>query len=451
MVCTTVGLVAHDTLSLAGSMAINAGAFISFGMLFLPSLRPHALTMRRVVLTGAFLVAVAVITPPRGSYDIWSYTMYGRILSVHHTSPFTSVPAHFPRDHFLHLVASGWRHTASVYGPAFVALAGVGTAVAGQSVLANRLFFQGIEAAALAGALVLIWRRTRDPAAVAFLGLNPAVVAVVNGGHNDLLAGLAILAGTLLLIDDRPRSAGVVLAVGALVKLVVLLPVGALLVWAWHRKGAARTVPAAATLGVAIAGAYAVAGGGAALAPLLHARTHRSRAAVWQLAVQWLLQPLGVDRSTIRGAIGTVAPLLVVLAAVVVVISALRRRGGLPVGADVAAAVVAGAAGLVFLLGASYVLPWYSTWTLPLLAVAWRSRVAVVATMQAAVLALAYTAPLLTGGLFAVYAQDVVPIVSVAALWYLIASARRGRLTEPVGAATASPERDRPDQLLARW
>jgi len=158
-----------------------------------------------------------------------------------------------------------------------------------------------------------------------------------------------------------------------------------------------------------------------------------------------------MDQQAIRGTIGTLAPLTVALLAMVIVFAAVRHRGEPPPGKHTAAAVVAGAAGLVFLLGASYVLPWYSTWTLPLLALAWRSRVSVVATVQATVLALAYTAPLVTGGLFAVYAQDVVPIVSVVALAYLVASARRRRLTEPVGVAPAPAEGARPDQLLARW
>ena len=449
---STIGFIAHDTLSTTGSVAIAIGAFGGFALLFAPSLRPHSLTLRRVVLASALLIAVAVITPPRGSHDIWSYTMYGRILSAHHSSPFTSVPANFPRDPLLHLVSRGWRHTGSVYGPGFIALAGSATAITGRSVLASRLFFQGLDAAALIAALTLVWRRTRDPAAVAVLGLNPAVLAVVNGGHNDLLVGLALLAGTLLVLDDRPRSAGVVLAFGALVKLVVLLPIGALLVWAWRRNGASRTVPAAASLGLVVVGGYALAGGGAALGPLLHARTHRSRSGVWQLPTQWLVDTLGVNRSGLTHAIGTVAPLLVLLIAAVVVVGALRNRAEPPPRLETLAAVVAGAAGLAFLLGASYVLPWYSTWTLPLVALAWRSRVAVVTAIQAAVLAVAYIAPVVTAGsLLAVYVQDVVPIVCVVALWYLVVSARRGRLTEPIRAATAPSERGSPDQLVARW
>jgi hypothetical protein len=44
----------------------------------------------------------------------------------------------------------------------------------------------------------------------------------------------------------------------------------------------------------------------------------------------------------------------------------------------------------VYLLGAAYVLPWYAGWALPVLALAWRSRLATVAMIQAGVLLLVY-------------------------------------------------------------
>ncbi len=49
--------------------------------------------------------------------------MYGRMITVHHVSPYTHVPADFPTDPFVHRVDPQWRHTGSVYGPLFVAYA----------------------------------------------------------------------------------------------------------------------------------------------------------------------------------------------------------------------------------------------------------------------------------------------------------------------------------------
>ncbi len=95
-----------------------------------------------------------------------------------------------------------------MYGPVFVAIATIGTAITGASATATRVFFQLVEAVALAGAGVIIWRRTTSWAAVAFLVLNPALVLVVNGAHIDIVVGLALLAGTLLLVDGHAGRQG---------------------------------------------------------------------------------------------------------------------------------------------------------------------------------------------------------------------------------------------------
>ena len=210
-------------------------------------------------------------------------------------------------------------------------LAGVGTALAGPSALAVRLFFQGLEAAALAGVLWIVWQRTRSPAALAFVGLNPAILIVINGGHNDLLVGLALLGGLVLLADGRPRLAGVVLAMGALVKLVLLLPIAALVFWSWHRRGSRVALEVGSTVGALVVGAYALAGGPAALAPLLHARAQHSRSAVWQLAVRWLLQRSARWGPGVASTIGDLALVTIALVAVVVVVRVRRVRAAAPI------------------------------------------------------------------------------------------------------------------------
>ena len=431
----TAALAGYRDLGPAGRFASGVVAFAGFAALFAPRVRPYALTRRRVLVATAFLVAVAVVTPPRGSHDLWSYAMYGRILSAHHTNPFTRVPADFAGDPLLHLVAVGWRHTASVYGPVFVVLAGVGTALAGPSALAVRLFFQGLEAAALAGVLWIVWQRTRSPAALAFVGLNPTVLIVINGGHNDLLVGLALLGGLVLLADGRPRLAGVVLAMGALVKLVLLLPIAALVFWAWHRRGSRVALEVGSTVGALVVGAYALAGGPGALTPLLDARAQHSRSAVWQLAVRWLLQRSVRWGPGVASTIGDLALVTIALIAVVVVVRATRSGAAPGLRPEMGAAVVAGAAVVVYLLTATYVLPWYSAWSLPVLALVWRSRVAVIGAVQAAVAAMAYTAPIAVGGplggAFRVYARTLAPLIVLIALVVLVSSARRDRLAEP--------------------
>ena len=337
-------------------------AFGTFGALFFPKPRAR-LTARRVLFVSALLVAIAVIAPPAGSHDIWSYAMYGRLVSVHHVSPYTHVPADFTRDPLLHLVARGWRHTGSVYGPGFVAVSAIGTGFTGSSELATRLFFQLLEAAALAAALLVVWRRTRDPVALAFIALNPALILVVNGGHNDIVVGLALLVGALLLADGRPRLAGLVLAAGALVKLIVLLPLGSLLLWTWRGRGPRPSLEAGATAGTVLLAVYVASGEADALGPLLHATKQHSRSSLWHLTTQWLAEPLSVARSTLFR-IESGAALVVVATVVVFVVFRMTRRGSSLSYEPSTGVIVAATAVLVFLIAGSYILPWYSAWAL---------------------------------------------------------------------------------------
>ena len=172
------------------------------------------------------MLVSAVVIPPRGSNDVWSYAAYGRMVSVHDASPYNHVPADF-RGHALYReVSPVWRHRGSVYGPVFVGFAAAGTFVAGDSPTATRLFFQMSMAAAVVIALALVWRRTRSTAAV-WLGLHPLFgAALVNGGHIDALVGLAVLvsamqaalalgAASVVVTDVNPHRATLARELGA--------------------------------------------------------------------------------------------------------------------------------------------------------------------------------------------------------------------------------------------
>ena len=85
--------------------------------------------------------------------------------------------------------------------------------------------------------LIVVWRTTRSLAALIFLGLNPVlVVIVVNGGHNDALIGLALLTAALLAVRRRPRAAGALIGLAALIKLTAGLALIGLVLWAWRHQ-----------------------------------------------------------------------------------------------------------------------------------------------------------------------------------------------------------------------
>jgi len=338
----------------------------------LPSGLPKALVFG----CAAGLLALAVAVPPTESGDVWAYSWYGRVVAHYHSNPYTTPPSHHPGDKWSQHVDRVYKDTDSVYGPVFTAVSGAGMLLFGFSFLSARLFFQLLAAACVIAVTVIVWRRTRSPAAVALIGLNPLViVSVVNGAHNDAWVGLAVLVGVVLVMRDRMRWAGLAFAAAALIKVAAVLPLLAVAIWVWRNRGwrpAAEMAGAAAVIGLV---AYGIVGGTTALGPLRAAQLHFSGPSVWKGPERWL-GGHGLTRWIATTATLTVAALALVLA---------RRR------LDHAnPALIAGAAVFAYCLLGPYVLPWYVFWGLGAFALAWRSRLTWLALLHGAVLHLAY-------------------------------------------------------------
>ena len=109
----------------------------------------------------------------------------------------------------LYRVGRTWRHTYSVYGPAFTALSALGAVFLGAAAQATKDFYQLVAIAALAGAAVIIWRRTRSAGAVAFLTVHPMIAMfIMSGARNDILVGLAVLGAVVLTERGHAVSGG---------------------------------------------------------------------------------------------------------------------------------------------------------------------------------------------------------------------------------------------------
>ncbi len=368
--------------SLGPNLVLLIVAYAALGVVLAVEVRRRraglasALPMRLVGVCAAGLLALAVVVPPTESGDVWAYSWYGRVVAHYHANPYTDPPAAHPGDPWARRVDRPYQHTDSVYGPAFTAVSGAGMLVFGFSFLAARLFFQALAAACVGAVVLMVWRRTRSPAAVAIIGLNPlVVVSVVNGAHNDAWVGLAVLGGVLLVERGRMRWAGVALAAAALIKVAAVLPLLAVGVWVWRRRGwrsAAELVGAAAVIGIV---SYAIVGGTTAFAPLRAAQLHFSGPSVWHGPNRW------VGGHGLTRAIATAATAAVVGLTVFLVARRFDHRDP---------AVVAGVAVLAYCLLGAYVLPWYVFWGLAPLALAWRSRLTWLALLHGAVLHLAY-------------------------------------------------------------
>ena len=339
---------------------------------------------RFALVAVVLLLALAVWLEPRGSQDLWSYVMYGRTVAIHHVSPYTHPPAAFPHDPYFARVSRGWRHSDSVYGPAFTAYSTVAAALAGPSAVLARLGHQLLAAASVLAIGVGTAQRRGDVAPMLFLALNPAVIAIANGGHNDLLVGALIAAAVALAGRHRHASAGVVVGLAICAKAIAGLPALALVWWVWRRAGRrAGIVSGVAAAGVASL-AYAVAGGAAAVTPVLAGAHFASRASLWS-GPRRLLGPLPAD-GVPWGTVAMAATLLLALG----LVAAVSRRRWLSAGTP-ASAVTGLLVTLVFTL--PYVLPWYAAWALPTASLVHRSRAARFACWQSLALLVAYTYP----------------------------------------------------------
>jgi hypothetical protein len=201
-----------DTISPGAQAAVSIAAVVACTFAFLFALREAwrgHLTLRLVVWLGAAFIVVATLMPLLFSRDVYSYSMYGRIASVHHANPYVAVPEQFPSDPVFHLVGPQWRHTEAVYGPAFTALSVLVTRVVGGTV-GLIWVFKAVSGAAAVGMLLLVARTAgrlwpgRAAFAAALVGWNPVVLFHgVAGGHNDLLVGLAVAGAMAVLAGGR--------------------------------------------------------------------------------------------------------------------------------------------------------------------------------------------------------------------------------------------------------
>ncbi len=385
---TAVYLVAARSPVLAWRVVPLVVALGGYAALLVLAHRGRTPSARAVATSAGALLVLAVAVPPLHSRDVYLYAMQGRIVAVHRANPYVAEPNAFPDDPWLALVAEPFRDGGSAYGPAFTTIETAVAASTSSSPTAARLAFQGLAAAAVAASLFLVRRFGDGTAAMVFVGLNPALLAKgVNEGHVDVLLGLVVL-GAVALARRRPVAAVAVLAVGALIKLFVLLPLAALLAWTLVHVGWRVALRAAASAGALVVTGYAAVGGARALHPLREAALHQSRSSLWAQPRQLLTGELVTDGVTgseagaeARTVVGLLAVLLVGVVALAVVAAVVRRPSPAP---TVVAALVA------YLLASVYVPAWYMAAALPAAALVWRSRLAVAVAVHGAALALVY-------------------------------------------------------------
>ena len=229
-----------------------------------------------LLLTAALLaVAALAVLPPAGSTDTVSYATYGRIALLGH-DPYVMTPAQLhqigdPIGQLSHLT---WHHDPSLYGPLATAEQWAAAALGRTSAVRIVLWLKLANAVAYAGVVFGLDRLLRaDPARRArahlLWSVNPLVLwALMAGGHLDVLAAAASLAGLTMVRGDGPGArparalaAGMLVGVAADVMLTYLL-LALALAWALRASPArlaaalagtcATVVPAYLAIGPAI-------------------------------------------------------------------------------------------------------------------------------------------------------------------------------------------------------
>jgi alpha-1,6-mannosyltransferase len=170
----------------------------------------YVLGMRRIAALGAgwaigAIVAVQLIfflSPPLTLTDVFNYINYARMDVVHNLDPYATIPALGPHGDPSYAL-SNWHDLLSPYGPLFTIFA---FAVAPLSVAAAFWVAKGALALMSGAVLALVWKCARlldrDPVqAIVFAGLNPIVLIWGMGGdHNDVYMVFFVMLACWLLL-----------------------------------------------------------------------------------------------------------------------------------------------------------------------------------------------------------------------------------------------------------
>ena len=337
------------------------------------------LSLRRIYVVALALHAVALVVPLFLSRDVYSYAIYGRMVSVHGVNPYVDIPASFIDDPVYPLVSVDWIDSPSVYGPGFLVVAALVTALVA-SPPALVFAFKALAAAANLGTMGLAVAGTRrvSPERAAFaavlVGWNPVIVFHgVAGGHNDALVGLALAAGVVLLLSGRELWATAVMVLGTLVKISGGVPLAiAVLAAVFRRPKGQRLRAFAAHAGVGLAVALPfILPFEQTTDPSLGTLELTSRQG-WLAPSRLVLVVLRGIANTIGGDVaGDVASIVVRVAFpllfLLVLVRLVRHLAADPARLDPPLVVAAmGWATLVALMISPLLYPWYAMWLVPL-------------------------------------------------------------------------------------
>src|SRR5579884_3631067 len=215
---------------------------------------------------GATLAFQVVLLPLPGvlTTDLFSYALYGEVAGRFGGSPYVQAPDDYATSPLYLLINPLWRDAPSVYGPVWIGLSSLVGAALGGHVLSEILTYRLIADLCHWANLGLLWwalRRLRpgcEPLGLALYAWNPLVVLEFAGnGHNDgtMLLFVLLCFGWLARGRVWLALAALVLSIATKYTTVVLLPL--VLWWAVRERAGWRRVALAAGAGLAALAALA--------------------------------------------------------------------------------------------------------------------------------------------------------------------------------------------------
>lgn len=182
------------------------------------------------VLLGGFLAftLLFIFIPAYRSRDLFSYTFYGRTISVYHKNPYILIPQNRPLDLYFPMI--GWKHSASVYGPVFNIAAAIIAKIAGSKVVLDVFLFKLMSFIFYAGTVGIVFSLAkkvspgRENMALAITAWSPLLMMhVIGAGHNDAMLIFFIMLGFLLYRKDYKLLAIAAMGLAFAVKITAIL------------------------------------------------------------------------------------------------------------------------------------------------------------------------------------------------------------------------------------
>jgi hypothetical protein len=230
---TILDTLGHDTSGIWSYIAAVGVPFLLYGLALAAALRLRSDRALAVGIAGAVgLPLVLLFAYPSLAADVFDYMMAGRIIIEHGENPYVTVASQYRGDVFFPPI--GWPNHPSVYGPVFLAIMGVPTALAGDNVTASLIMTKLIMIASHGVTTWLVYLTVKQLAperavlAVVAYGWNPLTVIFFGvDGHNDALMLMFLAAAVYASIRDRHDFALPLLTLSVLVKFApaVLFPI----------------------------------------------------------------------------------------------------------------------------------------------------------------------------------------------------------------------------------